>query len=205
MKLVHFLLFPSFFYLPALGQKIAVPLFSPAVDTGSAVIILSAHTVRKDNYILLKWAFEGLGKDIFFNIERSYPGKEFEVIAVLKASADKIFYEFVDEKPGTRNTYRVKMVMPDRTVYSSVITAGITGGRVFCTIYPNPVDRLLIVRSDFSIHLRIIDEVGKLRVSRPYEPGLHLVDLSELEKGIYSIHLSQKESNRIITQKLVKH
>ena len=142
----------------------------------------------------------------FYIIERSNDEKQFEVIGVIKAGAMATSFEFLDENPFTsKNYYRIKMpVSDDKTIYSQIITAGIAG-RIFCKFYPNPVDNLLILRSDYTIELKITDETGKIRIFKELRPGLHTVDVSFLEKSIYVITIFQQESNRVISKKLIKN
>ncbi|MEO5997644.1 MAG: T9SS type A sorting domain-containing protein [Chitinophagaceae bacterium] len=175
-------------------------------DSISVIIFLSSKPLVKDNRILLQWKSSGLEKSGFYIIERSIDEKVYEVIGVIKAGEVGDAYEFLDEKPSrSKNYYRIKMPLTDKkTVYSHTITAGIAGS-IFCKFYPNPVDKLLILRSDYTVELKITDETGKVRILKQLQPGLQSVDVSSLEKNIYIITISQQESNQVISKKLIKN
>ena len=89
-------------------------------------------------------------------------------------------------------------------IFSKIISKGIATAR-FSSFYPNPVEKLLIVRTESPVELKIVDQLNKVRISKQLEMGLQLVDVGSLEKGLYFITLYHKESNRMISDKLVKH
>jgi hypothetical protein len=64
---------------------------------------------------------------------------------------------------------------------------------------------MLIVRSEQPLDMVISDANGKSRFTMKLQPGLQTVDVSNLDKGLYIITLTQVESGRKITEKLVKN
>jgi len=75
---------------------------------------------------------------------------------------------------------------------------------VSCKFYPNPVDKVLIIRSESGVELLISDRFGKPLITDKFPAGLKVIDVSALEPGIYVITLFQKETGRQLTEKLVK-
>ncbi|MCG7860345.1 T9SS type A sorting domain-containing protein, partial [Flavihumibacter sediminis] len=69
----------------------------------------------------------------------------------------------------------------------------------------NPVDNVLIVRSEQPLDLILSDGNGKVRINLKLQAGLQTVDVSSLDKGLYIITLTQAESGRKITEKLIKN
>jgi hypothetical protein len=125
------------------------------------------------------------------------------VIGVIKLKAS--YSSFVDEKPGSlRLYYRIKAASPSgEVIYSRVVPVGLST-LASVKFYPNPVQKILIVRTETPVEIRINDGNGKLRLQRQVASGVQLLDLSAIEKGLYIITLYQKDSNSIITEKLLK-
>jgi hypothetical protein len=157
----------------------------------------------KHQKVVLQWSCTVETIDNYFTVERSIDGKAFEVIGVIKLKA--LYAAFTDEKPAlTKNYYRVKAASSQgKTIYSKV--AGVNVSRIgSLKFYPNPVQKILIVRTESAVELKISDVSGKLRMSRQIPVGLQLVDVGSLEKGLYIITLYHKESNTVMTEKLLK-
>lgn len=173
-------------------------------DSGLHVIHLTSKPNIKDKKILLQWSLKGVSG--FYIIERSNNQKDFEMIGVIKVGCLDNSFEFVDEKPAViRNYYRIKMQDHDgRNFYSNTLSAGMTDS-TFCKFYPNPVDKLLILRSVYSAVVKISDLTGKPRIIQQLKPGLQTMDVSCLEKNLYIITIYDEESKLFITNKLIKN
>ncbi len=78
-------------------------------------------------------------------------------------------------------------------------------GKVDFKFYPNPVDKLFIVQTEHIIDLLVLDAAGAIRLSKRLQPGIQVVNVSTLEKGVYVLRVTDKESNRAISQQLVKN
>lgn len=78
-------------------------------------------------------------------------------------------------------------------------------GDVTLKFYPNPVDQILIVRSDLPVDVQITDGNGRPRITEARVQGLHTMNVSSLEKGIYIIRFSDKLTNVIFQEKLIKN
>ncbi len=177
----------------------------PVSDSIVPAIRLGLPVMKDNSKIFLNWELNGF-KGGFFKVERSANGKDFEPIAIISAPYEKRSLEFIDESPGkTVNYYRIRSeVAGEPPVYSRVVSAGITGSLPF-RIYPNPVDKVLIVRTEEVLELTISDVGGKTRISQQLQSGLQLINVSALEKGIYVLVLSRSGTNTLVTEKLVKN
>lgn len=198
-------LFHSLSYLCTIAQPVGTNQLQ-AEDSIHQTIHLSSSAITKDNKILLQWKSLGIDKNSYYIIERSMDKNVFEVIGAIKAAGQRSYFEFLDEKPlAAENYYRIKMQTEDqKSMYSQVITASIEG-RIFCKFYPNPVDKLLILRSDYKIEIKITDALGKILILQYLQPGLQIVDVSCLKTGMYIITIIEHEFNHIIVKKLLKN
>lgn len=165
----------------------------------------------RDNKIFIQWA---LSKDTsaylktadYFTIERSVEGKTYETIGILKAMESTLRYEFADEFPSRGQAYyRVRCTAKNgNELYSEPVTV-LLPGATFFRFYPNPADRLLIIRSDGSVELLITDGFGKQRISKSLGAGPQVIDVSFLEKGIYIIRITDKLTGRQQFDKFLKN
>lgn len=175
------------------------------VDTSSFIADLSLN-VRDNSKVILNWKQPEDTAFKFAVIERSSGGHDFEVVAVLKQSDLKPDNEWVDDSPAKgRSLYRVRFSGKDgQPLYSKVVSALIAGDISF-RFYPNPVDNILIVRSESLLDLQIIDGVGKQRMSISNLQGLQTINVSSLEKGIYFLRINNHSTGLISQEKLLKN
>src|SRR5688572_20071066 len=178
----------------------------PDVDHTEHILLITKPDVKEQKKIILQWSCPALASDQFFTVERSKNGKDFEVIGGIKGRAGEGVFEFADEMPSAfNNFYRIRsLISENKEIFSKIISRGISNAR-FSSFYPNPVEKYLIVRTESPVELKIVDPLNKVRISKQLEVGLQLVDVGNLEKGLYYITLFQKESNRLISDKLIKH
>lgn len=198
--LVHSLSYLSTSAQPGPSNKVQ------AVDSLYRHIHLSATSFAKENKILLQWKSTVTGKNSYYIIERSTDKNVFELIGAMRAPDNRSYFEFLDERPlAAQNYYRIKMQAEEQNdIYSQVITSSIEGS-IFCKFYPNPVDKLLILRAEHRVDIRISDASGQVLILQYLQPGLQIVDVSCLAKGMYIITVFQRDSNGIIIRKLMKN
>ena len=177
-----------------------------SLDSGTTSIKHITATVKNRNKVILQWNLDNPSGAGFATIERSRNGVDFEAIGVLKTGNNIIRQEFEDEMPSNGiNYYRIKFSPTEgRSKISPVVNASVAGD-LSCKFYPNPVDKLLIVRSASPVDIQLTDAFGKTRIIQKSSGGLQLVDVSLLEKGLYIITITQKESNKTMTEKLMKN
>lgn len=203
MKSICRLFFLLVTYISSPAQEAMISTLIPE-DSISRVMVITVKASMISGKILLQWS--ATGKSGFYIIERSINSKDFEVIGAIKAKGWEMNFEFTDESLAmTRNYYRIKMQPSEgKSLYSNTIVAGIADS-VFCKFYPNPVDKLLMIRSKYPVELQITDIIGKPRIIQHLKPGMQIIDVSCLEKNVYIITIFQEESNQFIIKKLVKN
>ena len=187
----------------ARAQTAADPVRAADHDTVS----LALHDLivsEKDKKILLRWKADSLpSAENFYAVERSNNGIDFNLVGVIKTT-NSGWIEFLDESPPKGKIfYRVKFSTSQASYYSEMIATS-SSVDISCKFYPNPVDKVLIVRSEAGVDVQISDQSGKPLITDKFPGGIKVIDVSALEPGIYVITLFQKETGRQLTEKLVK-
>lgn len=168
--------------------------------------IYELNTIFNDNgKLTLNWKVRGYIPN-YFAIERSDNGKNFEVVGVLNNLSTQSYFQWTDEVPKKgRSFYRIRYSSDTGdSLYSKTAPVSIAGYIAF-KFYPNPVDHVLIVRSEAPIDVQISDATGKVRISQPRVQGLYTINVSSLEKGVYLIRFSNKLTNVMSQEKLIKN
>ena len=202
-------LYVSLSALSLAAQTAAPDVTSPAevvVEDPGQTITDIVPIVNEKGKVNLTWRVSDTIPE-FFAIERSNDdGKNFEIVAVLSNLERRKFYQWTDEAPRNgRNLYRLRYSFkPSDSLYSKTVAASVTAN-VSIKFYPNPVDHILIVRSETPIDVHIIDANGKVRISRSTVNGLGTINVSSLEKGLYLIRFSNKLTAVMYQEKLVKN
>ena len=107
--------------------------------------------------------------------------------------------------PNGEDFYRIRYTQLDgRSVYSKIIQFSLSG-EVDFKFYPNPVDKLFIIRTEHLIDIQIIDASGIIRLSKRLQSGIQVINISTLEHGVYILRVADKESNRVISNQLLKN
>jgi hypothetical protein len=175
------------------------------IDTTSIIANLSV-SVRENSKVILNWKQPADTSFEFAVVERSQGGQDFEMVAVLKRPDMRAENEWIDDAPAKgRSLYRIRFSgrngMP---LYSKAVPAMIAGDISF-RFYPNPVDNILIIRSENILDIQIVDAVGKPRISHNRLQGLETINVSNLEKGIYFLRVNNRSTGMIIQEKLLKN
>ena len=179
----------------------------PARTADHDTVSLAMHDLivsEKDKKILLRWKADSLpSAENFYAVERSNNGIDFNLVGVIKTT-NSGWIEFLDESPPKGKIfYRVKFSTSQASYYSEMIATS-SSVDISCKFYPNPVDKVLIVRSEAGVDVQISDQSGKPLITDKFPGGIKVIDVSALEPGIYVITLFQKETGRQLTEKLVK-
>jgi hypothetical protein len=174
-------------------------------NSGCAFINFSA-VVRDLNKVWLQWDVDSAEDGDYFVIQRSTDGVSFETIGALRKAGNMNHYELMDLAPPNGNDlYRIKYTgQSGRSGYSKQVQLSLSGDVDF-KFYPNPVDKLLIIRTEHTIDIQIVDAVGTIRLNKRLQPGIQVVNASALEHGVYILRVADKESNRIVSNQLVKN
>jgi hypothetical protein len=175
------------------------------IEDPNRVISELSSRITENSKIILSWLVSGSLPD-FFAIERSDNGKSFEVVSVLSNLTPQKFFQWTDDVPRKgKSFYRIRYAYNNGdSLYSRTIPVTLAG-YVAVKFYPNPVDHVLIIRTDAPIDLMISDANGRLRISETRVKGLHTVNVSSLEKGVYLIRIVNKLTNAMSQEKLIKN
>ena len=193
--------------LSAFSQTMSIDYINipDSVDSISVVSDLST-VVKENNKVLLTWKVRDSVVPEFFSVERCVNGKDFDIIAVIRLSKTNLKYEYVDESPVKgKSIYRIRCAWKEGTqLYSMPVTVQLTGDATF-KFYPNPVDNILIIRSEAPLDVQLLDASGKTRIVLNQVQGLQTINVSTLEKGIYLLRATNKRTNVISQDKLIKN
>ncbi|WEK36843.1 MAG: T9SS type A sorting domain-containing protein [Candidatus Pseudobacter hemicellulosilyticus] len=163
--------------------------------------------VKENTKVILNWRLRaGVALPEFLTVERSNNGRDFEVVAVLKQSAGTLWKEWVDDSPARgKSAYRVRYLHPAGGERYSRLALIQVAGDISFKFYPNPVDNLLIVRSEAPVDLQIIDGNGKVRIAVNRLQRLQTLNVAGLEKGLYMVRVFNKTTGILIQERLLKN
>ena len=188
---------------PALPDSIAPPL--PGTRGGMSFTNCTA-TPKGANRVYIEWSADSAMDGDYFIVERSLDEIHYQTIGVQQATQGVGHYDMTDgTAPNGWDYYRIRYTSrTGASVYSKPMPLSLSGTVDF-KFYPNPVDKLFIVRTEHTIDLQVIDAAGAVRLSKRLQPGIQVVDISFLEKGVYILRVTDKESNMAISQQLLKN
>jgi hypothetical protein len=170
------------------------------------VINFTAAVKEPTRVVSLQWDADSALEGDYFIVERGQDSNRYETIGALRSNGVKGHYELADQAPPNGPTfYRIKYSgRKDTAVYSKIMELSLSS-EVDFKFYPNPADKVFIVRTEHSLDIQILDPSGAIRVSKRLQPGIQVIDISSLERGVYILRVTDKESNRAISQQLVKN
>lgn len=206
-KCWHFCLILLLTPLLLLAQNEAIIISADTITSPIALApLVSFQTQIRDNKkINIQWEVKSDSAN-YFTIERSVEGKTYEAIGMLKAVENLYKYEFSDEFPSRGQVYyRIRYTSKSGNELYSQPSTVILPGASFFRFYPNPADKLLILRAEFALELQIIDGFGKQRISKSLDAGPQVIDVSFLEKGVYILRITDKISGRQQFDKFFKN
>lgn len=176
-----------------------------AKDNG-AVFTNFTGAIRESGKVWLQWDVDSAEDGDYFVVQRSTDGVTFETIGAMRKTGNNSHYELTDiAPPNGTNLYRIKYTGQDgKFLYSKQVQLSLSGDIEF-KFYPNPVDKLLIIRTEHTIDIQIVDGVGSIRLNKRLQPGIQVINASSLERGVYVLRVADKESNRIVSNQLLKN
>jgi len=174
-------------------------------ETGSA---FSFFTVTPQNgQAILRWSAPPLKSEDFFIVERSTDAQHFEILSAMDASVgiDSV-YSLVDNAVGSGTMYyRIRIAGKDgQERYSKTINMRTVTSPEF-RFYPNPVDKLLIIRSPHPLSVQVMDGYGAIWFTQEVDAGMQIINVSVLQKGNYILKATDKSTNTVISEQLVKN
>lgn len=187
-------------------MAVAICCASPAWAQRGLIVNFAAVLKESSRVVSLQWDADSALEGDYFIAERGLDESHYETIGALRSSGIRGHYELTDQAPPNgSNYYRIKYTgRKDSAVYSKTIELSLSADVDF-KFYPNPVDKVFIVRTEHSLDLQIIDPSGNTRISKRLQPGIQVVSVTGLERGVYVIRVTDKESNRAVSQQLIKN
>jgi hypothetical protein len=207
-KLFLFTLLFVFFFHPGMTQRIGTdqPGIVQSLLEEDSLFPGFSCTVRDNNRVDLQWKKSNVLQADFFVVERSYDGSNYETVGVMKVGDTAALYRLTDNPTENGSDfYRIKCSNPTGGFeYSKVLRANLSEESDF-KFYPNPADKMLIIRTAHDIVLQIVDTKGMVRLNEKISPGIQVINVSSLEKGPYILKLTDKQSNRMVSEELLKN
>jgi hypothetical protein len=174
-------------------------------DTSAYITNLSL-SIFENARVILNWKQPEDTSLTFAVIERSSGGRDFEVVAALKQTDIKPENEWIDEAPPKgRSLYRVRFSGKEGQPAYSKSAEALIAGDISFRFYPNPVDNILIIRSEAILDIQIVDAVGKQRIGINNLQGLQTLNVTALEKGIYFLRINNHTTGLLTQEKLLKN
>lgn len=172
------------------------------------VSLISFEGRLENEVTVLNWATESEINNDYFEVEHSNNGRDFFSIAKVdgKENATSVQnYKCTHENPTNGdNYYRLKQVDFDGNFeYFNIIYIQYNKSNVPVAIYPNPAQDILFVEGGAS-KLTVYDINGRPVITQTTEEEKSIIDISNLEIGIYMIEIS-KETNEKIIKRFIKN
>ena len=185
----------------------AAEILNPCGLTVAPVKLINFSAIAKDTRVLLNWQTAMEINNNYFEVQRSSDSRSFTAIGRTNGngnSSEIINYNYMDNNPleGT-SYYRLKQVDYNGNYsYSSTQAVSFASGTV--TIYPNPTENYIVIRSsDQLLSITIQDVVGSTVLSQNSNEGetTQQIVLSSIPKGLYLVTIQTKTTT--VTQKLI--
>jgi hypothetical protein len=195
-------------------------------NTNMLPIAVSKYTAKLNNQIqaVLNWTTATEKNSSRFEIEHSLDNVNFKKLGAVKARGNsnvQVNYEYTDAGfvKGIVNYYRLKMIDMDNTFTYSAVRQLSEDNTIVSTVSdyvfmaPIPTENYVMIWSDVEIlsggaEVKIYDTHMKL-ISTTTIQGFgklnEKVDLTYVEQGVYIIQIKDKNSEWIITRKVVRN
>jgi Secretion system C-terminal sorting domain len=206
MKELQLWLLSAFMCCALMGQSPGDHSISAPSTDGNSVFSFFTVTPQ-DGHAILRWAAPPVKSEDFFIIEKSSDAIHFEMLSAMDASVglDSV-YTLVDNSVGAGMvTYRIRITERDgKELCSKTANMNLISAADF-RFYPNPVDKLLIIRSSHALNIQILDMYGVVWFGQEVDAGMQIVNVSALQKGNYILKATDKATNSVISEQLVKN
>jgi hypothetical protein len=206
MKRLQLWLASAFFCCALMGQppNDRSALATVPEDSGA----FSNFTVTAQNgQAILRWSANPVKSGDFFIVEKSQDAQHFELLSAMDASVglDSV-YSLVDNSVGEGTvSYRIRITGKDgKEQFSKTVDLNAVPAADF-RFYPNPVDKLLIIRSSHPLSVQVLDAYGIIWFTQEVDAGMQIVNVSVLQKGNYILKAKDKSTNTVISEQLVKN
>ena len=208
MKRLQLWLLSAFLCCASFGQSANDHIGRINITSPESNIAFSLFTVTTSNgRAILRWSVPSVKAEDFFIVEKSSDAIHFELISAMEASAgaDSV-YSMTDNTVGDGAlSYRIRITGKDgRELCSKTVNVKSVSDADF-KFYPNPVDKLLIVRSSHALNIQVMDAYGAIKFIQDIDAGMQFVNVSKIKKGNYILKATDKATNTVISEQLVKN
>ena len=206
MKELQLWLASAFFCCALMGQSSGDrSITAVSAETNPA---FSFFTVTPQNgHAILRWSAPPVKTEDFFIVEKSFDALHFEMLSAMDASVgmDSV-YSMVDNSVGSGMvSYRIRITGKDGKEFCSKTVNMNSVPAADFKFYPNPVDKLLIIRSSHALSIQVMDAYGVVLFGQDVEAGMQIVNVSALQKGNYILKATDKATNTVFSEQLVKN
>ncbi len=189
-----------------LGQTIVDNPF-PVSEKDSVPLFLNFGVIDHNGMAILTWRSSMLKPGDYFIVEKSKDGVHFDILGAIGGrplNSDSSF-SLTDNAVGNGMLYyRLRISGKNGSPsYSKTVSTSVNLAGDF-RFYPNPVDKLLIIRSVHALKIQVMDANGVIWFNQDVDAGIQIINVSTLQKGSYILQAKDKETNTVISEQLIK-
>lgn len=171
-----------------------------------AVRMLGFTASPSGSMVLLNWQTASETDNRVFEVERSGDGNSWQLIGSVPGNGRQTTvsqYRFTDKQPLNGINY-YRLLQKDnngRSSYSVIVTASISGNKLFRVISHSKGNYELLVNGSQPAELAITDLSGRKLWSAKTAGGSYQLDLKGFPAGLYLLQVRIKD--QVLTQKLI--
>jgi hypothetical protein len=150
----------------------------------------------RNNAVDLNWATAAEFNTQHFLVQHSSSGVNWQTLELVEAagnSATPRYYSCAHTNPSFGNNYYrlIQQDLDGKQYYSDIVRAWVGENGRSIRVYPNPVPHgeLTVCLIEDAV-CRIFDATGRNVLSLPFRAGIHKLDVSGLQRGLYHLHCS---------------
>ena len=182
---------------------------SGANPAGNNNPLFTSFTVNTgNNAAFIKWGVGNVKAGDYYIVEKSVDGIHFETMSAIgtNTSVQDTNFSITDNAVGNGMVYyRIRIAGGQgKLIYSKTISTSLNLVSDF-RFYPNPVDKLLIIRSNHPVLIQVMDGYGIIWFSKDVEAGMQIINVSTLQKGNYILKATNRETNSVLSEQLIKN
>lgn len=174
----------------------------------------SFHVALEDDIPVLTWDAE-FGNGTVFEVERSYDGRNFSVVASMNYVVNQSQYVYNDRLVNQNFNlvyYRIKATEPNRPAKYTTVKAVRFGSKQGTLVFPNPFSNILTASYNATensvITLMLFNTTGQIAFRKvvPVYRGVNTIrinEASQLSPGVYILRISNG-AEKISATKLIK-
>jgi GEVED domain/Secretion system C-terminal sorting domain/Pregnancy-associated plasma protein-A len=180
--------------------------YTVVVSGGLAIpleLVSFSAKAQFDKTIALDWTTASEQNVAYFDVERSFSGKNFEKIGQVKAvgnSNAEQHYNMIDAKPqASLIYYRLKMVDNDGSFKYSAIRTVVFNPEMTVSVYPNPTSKgkglTFETNTAEAFDLKLIDLQGRVVLATQFNQST-VLNINHLAQGMYIYELKSKTNTQ---------